>query len=149
MRCPICGHSDTQVKDSRVTHNDTVVRRRRYCTLCQNKFSTAERIHVKELYVIKRSGVRRPFDRNKIKSSIETATRKRNIPINEIDSIIEEIIKQIESSNIKELSTRKIGTLLMEALKKVDIVSYVRFASVYKDFSSSEDFINFINSIKK
>ena len=149
MRCPICAHPDTQVKDSRVTHNDTVVRRRRYCTICQNKFSTTERIHVKELYVIKRSGVRRPFDRHKIKSSIETATRKRNIPINEIDSIIEEIIKQIESSNIKELSTRKIGTLLMEALKKVDIVSYVRFASVYKDFSSTEDFINFINSIKK
>ena len=149
MRCPICTHPDTQVKDSRVTHNDTVVRRRRYCPICQNKFSTTERIHVKELYVIKRSGVRRPFDRNKIKSSIETATRKRNIPINEIDDIIEEIIKQIESSNIKELSTRKIGTLLMEALKKVDIVSYVRFASVYKDFSSSEDFINFINSIKK
>jgi transcriptional repressor NrdR len=92
--------------------------------------------------------MRKPFDRNKIKHSIETATRKRNIPINEIERIIDEIIKQIESSNIKELSTKKIGELLLETLLKVDLVAYVRFASVYKDFSSPQDFIKFINSIK-
>jgi transcriptional repressor NrdR len=98
--------------------------------------------------VIKRSGIRKPFDRNKIKNSIETATRKRNIPINEIEKITDEIIRQIESSNIKDLSTKKIGELLMQALLRIDLVAYVRFASVYKDFGSTEDFINFINSIK-
>ena len=148
MKCPFCKHQDTQVKDSRSTHNNTIVRRRRHCLNCKAKFSTAERIHLKELYVVKRSGMRKPFDRNKIKHSIETATRKRNIPINEIERIIDEIIKQIESSNIKELSTKKIGELLLETLLKVDLVAYVRFASVYKDFSSPQDFIKFINSIK-
>jgi transcriptional repressor NrdR len=148
MKCPFCNFADTQVKDSRATHNDTIIRRRRYCDSCKAKFSTAERIHLKELYVLKRSGMRKPFDRSKIKNSIETATRKRNIPINEIEKIVDEIIRQIESSNIKELSTKKIGELLMQSLLKVDLVAYVRFASVYKDFSSPEDFIKFISSIK-
>ena len=149
MRCPVCANNDTQVRDSRSTHNDTIVRRRRYCASCQNKFSTAERIYMKELYVIKRSGVRKLFDRNKIKTSIETATRKRNIPIEEIDKIIEDITKQIESLNVKELSTRKIGDLLLQSLLRFDIVASVRFASVYKDFTSVDDFIKFINSINK
>jgi transcriptional repressor NrdR len=115
---------------------------------CKAKFSTAERIYLKELYVIKRSGVRKPFDRNKIKGAIETATRKRNIPIHEVERIIDEIITQIESSNVKELPTRKIGDLVLQSLFKVDVVAYVRFASVYKDFSSPKDFIDFINSIR-
>ena len=102
----------------------------------------------KELYVIKRSGVRKPFDRNKIKNSIETAIRKRNIPINEIEKVTDSIINQIESSNIREIHTKKIGEMLLQALLKLDVVAYVRFASVYKDFSSPEDFIKFIRSIK-
>jgi len=148
MKCPFCNHENTQVKDSRATNQSAIIRRRRFCQSCQSKFSTTERVHIKELYVIKRSGIRKPFDRNKIKNSIETATRKRNIPINEIEKITDEIIRQIESSNIKELSTKKIGELLMQALLRIDLVAYVRFASVYKDFGSTEDFINFINSIK-
>ncbi len=148
MKCPFCGFDDTQVKDSRSTNNGIVIRRRRFCDSCKAKFSTTERIHIKELYVIKRSGIRKPFDRDKIKNSIQTATRKRNIPVNEIDRITDEIIQQIESSNIKELSTKKIGELLMQELLKIDLVAYVRFASVYKDFGSPKDFINFINSIK-
>jgi transcriptional repressor NrdR len=125
-----------------------MVRRRRYCANCKTKFSTAERVYLKELYVIKRSGVRKAFDRNKIKGAIETATRKRNIPIHEVERIIDEIITQIESSNVKELTTRKIGALVLQSLFKVDVVAYVRFASVYKDFSSPKDFIDFINSIR-
>ena len=148
MKCPICNNTDTQVKDSRSTHNDTIVRRRRYCTQCSAKFSTAERIYLKELYVIKRSGVRKAFDRNKIKNAIETATRKRNIPITEIEKITDQIIGQIESSNVKEIHTRKIGELLLQMLLKLDVVAYVRFASVYKDFSSPDDFIKFIKSIQ-
>ena len=148
MKCPLCNSPDTQVKDSRATNENTMVRRRRYCLNCKTKFSTAERVYLKELYVIKRSGVRKPFDRNKIKGAIETATRKRNIPIHEVERIIDEIITQIESSNVKELPTRKIGALVMQSLFKVDVVAYVRFASVYKDFSSPKDFIDFINSIR-
>jgi len=148
MKCPLCNNPDTQVKDSRTTNDNTMVRRRRYCMKCKAKFSTAERIYLKELYVIKRSGVRKPFDRNKIKGAIETATRKRNIPIHEVERIIDEIITQIESSNVKELPTRKIGDLVLQSLFKVDVVAYVRFASVYKDFSSPKDFIDFINSIR-
>jgi transcriptional repressor NrdR len=149
MKCPFCDNPDTQVKDSRATHNNTIIRRRRYCDKCKIKFSTAERIYLKELYVIKRSGMRKSFDREKIKSAIETATRKRNIPISEIEKIVDEIIRQIESSNVKEISTKRIGELLLRALLKVDLVAYVRFASVYKDFSSPTDFINFINSINQ
>lgn len=145
MRCPFCNHENTQVKDSRASGGN--IRRRRSCESCKAKFSTIERVYIKELYVIKRSGMHKPFDRDKIKKSIETATRKRNIPINEVEKITDEIIRQIESSNIKELSTRKIGEFLMQALLQVDLVAYVRFASVYKDFSSPRDFIDFINSI--
>jgi len=148
MKCPFCNSENTQVKDSRTTNNHTLVRRRRYCISCQNKFSTVERIYFKELYVIKKSGIRKPFDRNKIRQSIQTATRKRNIPINELDKIINDTINQIESSNLKEISSRKIGEMLMQELLKLDLVSYVRFASVYKDFSTPEDFISFIKSIK-
>ena len=149
MKCPLCHNVDTQVKDSRSTHDNTIIRRRRYCPKCNAKFSTTERIYLKELYVVKRSGVRKPFDRNKIKHSIETATRKRNIPISEVEKIVDDIVSQIESSNVKELHTRKIGNMLLQALLKIDVVAYVRFASVYKDFSSSADFIDFINSIGK
>ncbi|AVP87504.1 transcriptional regulator (repressor) NrdR [Candidatus Phycorickettsia trachydisci] len=148
MKCPFCNSEDTQVKDSRTTSNHTVVRRRRYCGSCHNKFSTVERIYFKELYVIKKSGIRKPFDRNKIRQSVQTATRKRNIPINELDKIINDTINQIESSKLKEISSRKIGEMLMQELLKLDLVSCVRFASVYKDFSTPEDFINFIKSIK-
>lgn len=148
MKCPFCNSEDTQVKDSRTTNNHTIVRRRRYCSDCKNKFSTIERIYFKELYVIKKSGIRKPFERNKIRQSVQTATRKRNIPINELDKIINDTINQIESSSLKEISSRKIGEILMQELLKLDLVSYVRFASVYKDFNTPEDFIEFIESIK-
>jgi transcriptional repressor NrdR len=145
MKCPFCNQS-TQVKDSRVFGRSSV-RRRRICEFCKTKFSTIERIYIKELSIIKKSGARKSFDRDKIKKSIETATRKRNISIDEVERITNQIIRQIESSNTKEFSTKKIGELLMQALLRVDLVAYVRFASVYKDFDSPRDFIDFINSI--
>jgi transcriptional repressor NrdR len=149
MKCPSCNHLDTQVRDSRATNDGSIVRRRRYCPACKSKFSTTERIYFKELYVIKRSGVRKPFERAKIKDAIETAVRKRNIAISEVERMVDDIVSQIETSTLKELHSNKIGALVLQALLKVDVVAYVRFASVYKQFSSSADFITFIGSIGK
>src|SRR6476659_1600863 len=126
MKCPFCNSEETQVKDSRATHNNSMVRRRRHCNECKNKFSTVERIYFKELYVVKKSGIKKPFDHNKIRHSIQTATSKRNIPINELDKIVNDTVNQNESSNLKEISSKKIGEMLMQELLKLDLVSYVR-----------------------
>ena len=144
MRCPFCNNFSTQVKDSRNNEDGRVVRRRRYCNACKSRFTTLERVQLKELFVVKKSGLKKPFDREKIVISIKTAVRKRNISQEQIDEIADNIYKELENSNIKEVSTRKIGEMIMQALDDIDEVAYIRFASVYHDFGSAKDFRNFV-----
>lgn len=148
MRCPYCTNIDTVVKDSRTTDEGKVVRRRRQCSNCGGRYTTFERLQMRELVVIKRSGYKRPFDKNKILQSIATAMRKRNFDDTKIEEIANNVVVQIESSTSKEIQTKKIGNLIMKELAKNDLVSYIRFASVYKDFADAQDFANFINKIK-
>ena len=144
MRCPFCNNFSTQVKDSRNNEDGRVVRRRRYCNACKSRFTTLERVQLKELFVVKKSGLKKPFDREKIVISIKTAVRKRNISQEQIDEIADNIYKELENSNIKEVSTRKIGEMIMQALADIDEVAYIRFASVYHDFGAAKDFRNFV-----
>lgn len=148
MRCPYCTNMETVVKDSRTTEEGKVVRRRRQCTECGGRYTTFERLQLRELVVVKRSGYKRPFDRNKILHSIATAMRKRNFDDAKIEEITNNVVLQIESSTSKEIPTRKIGNLIMKELAKNDLVAYIRFASVYKDFADAQDFAKFINKIK-
>lgn len=147
MICPFCSDPETHVKDSRATDTGKVVRRRRYCTKCGGKFTTFERLQMRELVVVKRSGAKRPFDRTKVEKSITTALRKRSFSDKQIEEITDKIILALESSNTREIPTRKIGNLIMQELAKIDLVAYIRFASVYKDFSTIEDFAKFINKL--
>lgn len=147
MKCPFCSESDTNVRDSRNTDNGKVVRRRRYCNKCRGRFTTFERLQMQELIVVKRSGAKRPFDRAKISKSITMAIRKRNFSEKQVEEIIDKIILELKSNSVKEIPTKKIGNLIMQELAKVDQVAYVRFASVYKDFTSAEDFTKFISKL--
>jgi transcriptional repressor NrdR len=148
MQCPFCLHENSLVKDSRETDDGKVIRRRRLCTKCNKKFTTFERIQSQGFMVVKRSGVKKLFDADKVKKSITTALRKRNVTDDKINEMVRQIVTEIESSGVKEATTRKIGELIMKELAKIDQVAYIRFASVYKDFSSAQDFARFINKIK-
>jgi transcriptional repressor NrdR len=148
MKCPFCFTIGAFVKDSRETDNGNIIRRRRYCKGCGGRFTTFERVQLGELLVIKRSGIKKAFDRNKVLKSIATAVRKRNISEETINQITNKIVLESESSSSREIPTRKIGELIMQELAKIDLVAYVRFASVYKDFSSAQDFARFVNKIK-
>lgn len=149
MKCPFCDSPDTSVKDSRNTDEGKIVRRRRHCGNCGGRFTTFERIQIRELIVVKRSGAKRPFDRTKIEKSIITALRKRNFSDKQIEALSDKIILELESGSTKEIPTRKIGKLIMDELAKVDPVAYIRFASVYKDFANIEDFTRFIGKLQK
>lgn len=149
MHCPFCKATDTFVKDSRLSDDGQVVRRRRGCKICSAKFTTFERVQYKKLVVVKRSGIKRPFDRNKVITAITAATRKRNINTQDIEQLVDKLMFTLEQNNLKEIPTRKIGELIMDELAKIDQVAYVRFASVYKDFNSASDFMRFIKTIKK
>ncbi len=149
MKCPFCQSPDTVVKDSRETDEGKIVRRRRSCLKCKGRFTTFERIQLRELIIVKRSGAKRPFDRVKILKSITTALRKRNFTEEEIEKIANRITLEIESSSSKEVQSRMIGKLIMQELAKIDPVAYIRFASVYKDFSTAKDFAKFIGKIKE
>ena len=149
MKCPFCQSQHTAVKDSRENEEGKVVRRRRACTKCKGRFTTFERIHLGELIIIKRSGAKRPFDRVKILKSISTALRKRNFTEEEIEKIANKITLEIESSSSTEVQSHMIGKLIMQELAKIDPVAYIRFASVYKDFSTAQDFAKFIGKIKE
>ena len=149
MKCPFCDSPDTSVKDSRNTDEGKIVRRRRHCGSCGGRFTTFERIQIRELIVVKRSGAKRPFDRTKIEKSIITALRKRNFSDKQIEALSDKIILELESASTKEIPTRKIGKLIMDELAKVDPVAYIRFASVYKDFANIEDFTRFIGKLQK
>ncbi len=146
MRCPYCGATDTQVKDSRPAEDDTAVRRRRACGKCGARFTTFERVQLREFVIVKRDGRRAPFDRDKLARSIMLAVRKRDVNPDQIDQMVSGIVRKIESSSEGEIESREVGELVMEALALVDPVGYVRYASVYKDFRDPEDFAQFIKT---
>jgi transcriptional repressor NrdR len=140
MRCPYCGEADTQVKDSRPTEDNTAIRRRRVCPTCGQRFTTFERVQLRELTVVKRSGRRVPFDRDKLHRSIEVAVRKRPVEPEKVERMVSGIVRVLEKSGESEIQAKHIGDLVMEGLKGLDDVAYVRFASVYRNFREAKDF---------
>jgi transcriptional repressor NrdR len=140
MRCPYCGSLDTQVKDSRPTDDSSAIRRRRICPDCGGRFTTFERVQLRELFVVKRSGRRVPFDRDKLERSVEVALRKRSVDPERVERMLNGIVRQLESMGDAEVSSETVGELVMEGLKGLDDVAYVRFASVYRDFREAKDF---------
>jgi transcriptional repressor NrdR len=147
MRCIFCNTEDTQVRNSRPSDDGMSIRRRRWCSNCNSRFTTFERVQIREFMVIKNNGDRKIFDPNKITSSINMATRKRNISSEKIDEIVNNIVKHLEGQGESEIPTKLIGELIMNELKKLDQVSYVRFASVYKQFREAQDFDNLIKEL--
>ena len=144
MRCPFCGHDETQVKDSRPSEDGAAIRRRRLCPGCEGRFTTFERVQLRELTSLKRSGRRTPFDRDKLARSISIAIRKRPIEPERVERMISAIVRQLESIGETELPSSTIGELVMKHLKQLDDVAYVRYASVYRDFKETEDFARFL-----
>ena len=149
MRCPYCGCQDTQVKDSRPTEENAAIRRRRSCPDCAARFTTFERIQLRELTVVKRSGRKVPFDRDKLHRSVAIALRKRPIEEERIERMISGIVRQLENSGEGEVTSRQIGELVIEALRGLDPVAYVRFASVYRDFRDAADFEGVLGEIAR
>ncbi|MEM9277808.1 MAG: transcriptional regulator NrdR [Pseudomonadota bacterium] len=147
MRCPYCTHDDTQVKDSRSTEDGSAIRRRRICSACGGRFTTFERIQLRELRVLKKSGKKVLFDRDKLAKSIDTATRKRDIDPDRLEQMISGIVRQLESQGEGDIKSDEIGKLVMEGLKHIDEVAYVRFASVYQDFQEVKDFEGFLSKM--
>ena len=140
MRCPNCASLDTQVKDSRPTEDSSVIRRRRVCLACNFRFTTFERVQLRELVVIKRNGRRVPFDRDKLARSVEIALRKRNVDPDRVEQTISKIVRDLESLGENEVTTETIGETVMAHLRELDDVAYVRFASVYRNFREAKDF---------
>ena len=147
MRCPFCGHEDSQVKDSRPTEDGAAIRRRRQCEGCAARFTTFERIQLRELVVLKSDDRREPFDREKLMRSIAVATRKRPIDPVRIEKLVSGIQRQLETSGDPEIRADQIGQMVMEGLKGLDSVAYIRFASVYKDFREAKDFEEFAGNV--
>jgi len=147
MRCPFCGNDDTQVKDSRPTEDNSAIRRRRSCNACGARFTTFERVQLRELMVIKKNGKKVPFVRDKLERSVALAIRKRPVDEDKVERMINGIVRQLESRGESEVETDVIGKLIMEGLEHLDTVSYVRFASVYKDFREAKDFEEFVGTI--
>ena len=147
MRCPYCSSLDTQVKDSRPTDDHSAIRRRRVCPDCGGRFTTFERVQLRELMVVKRSGRRIPFDRDKLARSVEIALRKRAVEPERIERMINGIVRQLESMGDGEVKSETIGELVMEGLKSLDDVAYVRFASVYRNFREARDFEELIGQL--
>jgi transcriptional repressor NrdR len=144
MRCPFCGHDDTQVKDSRPTEDNSTIRRRRFCTGCGARFTTFERVQLRELTVLKKNSQREVFDRDKLSRSMMIALRKRPVDPDRVDRVINGIVRRLESAGESEIRGEAIGELVMEALSALDQVAYVRFASVYRNFREAKDFEAFI-----
>ena len=140
MRCPSCGSLDTQVKDSRPTEDSAVIRRRRVCLTCNFRFTTFERVQLRELTVIKRNGRRVPFDRDKLMRSVQIALRKRAVEPERIEQMVSKIVRELESAGENEVSSEAIGEIVMAHLREIDDVAYVRFASVYRNFREAKDF---------
>jgi transcriptional repressor NrdR len=144
MRCPYCGNDDTQVKDSRPTEDSGAIRRRRVCNGCGGRFTTFERVQLRDLTVVKKSGRKVPFDREKLAKSVYTALRKRSVETERTERMISGIVRQLESLGDVEVTSDQIGEYVMDGLKGLDDVAFVRFASVYKNFSAADDFRNFL-----
>jgi len=153
MRCPFCAHDDSQVKDSRPTEDNGAIRRRRQCSSCGGRFTTFERVQLREVVVLK-AGVdggeprREPFDRGKIEQSVALACRKRGVEQERIDQLVSGIQRQVETSGESEFPSSRIGEMVMEGLRQLDSVAYIRFASVYRDFSEARDFEEFASSVR-
>jgi len=147
MRCPFCGNEDTQVKDSRPSEDGSAIRRRRYCPHCGQRFTTIERTQLRELTVVKSDGRRVPFDRDKLAKSIRTALNKRPVQEERIERIVNGIVRQLEASGESDIPSKQIGELVMDTLKEIDPVAYVRFASVYRNFREAKDFGDFVGSL--
>ena len=144
MRCPFCAHEDSQVKDSRPTEDSAAIRRRRQCEGCGARFTTFERVQLRELMILKRNGRRAPFDRDKLERSLNVALRKRPVQAEQIEQLVSRITRQLESLGETEIPSSVVGDFIMKALKGVDEVAYVRYASVYKDFRHTGDFARFL-----
>ena len=149
MRCPFCGHDDSQVKDSRPTEDNGAIRRRRQCEGCGGRFTTFERIQLRELTVIKSEGKREPFEREKLERSLSVACRKRPVDASQIEKLASAIQRQLETLGESEIDTKRIGEFVMDGLKALDSVAYIRFASVYKDFREAKDFEEFAGSVSE
>jgi transcriptional repressor NrdR len=145
LRCPFCGEPETQVKDSRPSEDAAAIRRRRLCPQCGGRFTTFERVQLRELTILKRSGRRVPFDREKLVRSVTVATRKRPVDPERIERVVNAIVRQLESLGETELASHVVGEMVMKALKALDDVAYVRYASVYRDFRQTEDFARFLS----
>ena len=146
MRCPFCGHIESQVKDSRPWEDGAAIRRRRLCPECGGRFTTFERVQLRELTILKRSGRRTPFERDKLARSIAVAIRKRPIDPDRVERMISSIVRQLESMGETELPSSAVGELVMKQLKALDDVAYVRYASVYRDFRETQDFADFLGA---
>ena len=148
MRCPFCGNVDTQVKDSRPAEDHAAIRRRRFCPACAGRFTTYERVQLRDLVVIKSNGRREEFGRDKLERSIRIALQKRPIETERIDQMISGIIRRLESMGETDIKSAVIGEIVMESLARIDTVAYVRFASVYRDFQDPDDFDKFVSELR-
>jgi transcriptional repressor NrdR len=148
MRCPYCGGLDTQVKDSRPTEDSSSIRRRRVCPDCSGRFTTFERVQLRELMVVKKSGRRAPFDRDKLMRSVQVALRKRAVEPERVERMVNGVVRQLESQTDGDIPTERIGELVMEGLKAIDDVAYVRFASVYRNFREAKDFNTIVGELQ-
>jgi transcriptional repressor NrdR len=147
MRCPFCGNDDTQVKDSRPTDDNAAIRRRRQCPNCGARFTTFERVQLRELTVVKSHGQREPFDRDKIVRSMQIALRKRPVDPERVERVVNSIVRRLESSGESEIPSSLVGQMVMDALANLDQVAYVRFASVYRNFREAKDFEEFVGKL--
>ena len=148
MRCPFCAHDDSQVKDSRPTEDNTAIRRRRQCDGCGARFTTFERVQLREVTVVKSGERREPFDRSKLEHSVMLACRKRGVEQERIDQLVSGIQRQVETAGESEVPSARIGELVMEGLHRLDLVAYIRFASVYRDFTEARDFEEFASAVR-
>ena len=149
MRCPFCGHIDSQVKDSRPTEDGSAIRRRRFCPSCGGRFTTFERVQLRELTVLKKNGKRAPFERDKLYRSIQISLRKRPVDQERVDRMITGIVRRLESMGESEVPSTVIGEMVMDSLGNLDPVAYVRFASVYRNFREEKDFEEFVEDLSR
>ena len=147
MRCPFCGSDDTQVKDSRPTEENATIRRRRYCPSCGSRFTTFERVQLRELTVVKKDGDKAPFDRDKVMRSLKIALRKRPVDDDKIERVVNGIQRRLETLGETEIPTKVVGEMIMDNLRDLDTIAYVRFASVYRNFRETKDFEEFIGEL--
>ncbi len=148
MRCPFCGNTDTQVKDSRPAEDHVAIRRRRFCAACAGRFTTYERVQLRDLTVVKKNGRREDFDRDKLARSIRIALQKRPVEPDRVDQMISGIVRRLESMGDSDIPSDAIGQIVMETLARIDTVAYVRFASVYKNFQEADDFEEFVAELR-